>query len=60
MAKIKFQETPEVKKKIREGIEKQLLIDTYQQKSKILGSKFFKQVDWQKIVEISGIKEDFD
>lgn len=42
MAKIKFQEIPEVKIKIREGIEKQLLIDTYQQKSKILSNKFFK------------------
>lgn len=56
--KIGFQQENEIQLKIKHGIQKQLIIEMFTKKSRILQNKFLKLADWDEILKISGIKED--
>ena len=56
--KIKFKEKNQAVKKIKEGIEKQLIIETYKRKNKLLHNKFFALAEWDKVLKLCGVLDD--
>lgn len=56
--KIKFKEKNDAVKKIKDSIEKQLIIETFRRKNKLLHNKFFALAEWDKVLKLCGVLDD--